>query len=229
MLSWLPENISSFGGDIDHIYKLVYYVVGVWFLLAEGLFFYFILRFRRKEGQKAAYLPGKTFKSLLWVLLPCVLVLICDIVIDHASAKVWDQVKIELPEADLEIGIGGKQGVWTFMHPGADGVLGTVDDIRKLNQLRIPVDKTIVFHLTAKDVLHSFFIPKARLKQDAVPGRSIQGWFKITKTGKFQIVCAELCGIGHSVMGAKLFVHTSEDYAAWVQKQEAKRQARLGG
>lgn len=229
MLSWLPENISTYGGDIDHIFKLVYYVVGAWFLLAEGLFFYFIFRFRRKEGQPASYLPGKTFKALLWVLIPCVLVLVCDLAIDHASATVWDKVKIELPKADLEVGVEGKQFVWTFTHPGADGILGTADDIKKLNQLRVPVQKTIVFHLTALDVMHSFFIPKTRLKQDAVPGRTIRGWFKITKEGKFQIACAELCGIGHSVMGAKLFVHSDAAYAAWVAKEEAKRKARLGG
>ena len=82
LFSWLPENISSFGREMDSLMWLIYYVVGVWFLIAEGLVFYFILRYRRKEGTRAAYATGRGFKAAAWVLVPALLVLICDFAID---------------------------------------------------------------------------------------------------------------------------------------------------
>jgi cytochrome c oxidase subunit 2 len=100
--------------------------------------------------------------------------------------------------------------------PGADNVLGTADDIETVDELHLKVDTVYHFKLESVDVLHSFSIPQFRLKQDAMPGRIITGWFKPTKVGNFDIQCAEMCGIGHGIMMSKLFVETAEDHDKWV-------------
>lgn len=219
MTSWLPDNVASFGGEIDGVILLVYRIVGVWFLLAFGLLVYFAVRYRRREGHRAAYAPGRNWRSMAIVLVPSGLVLGFDLGIDAASTRVWDHVKRELPAAEQVVRITGKQYVWTFLHPGPDGQLDTADDISLENNLHIPVDTTIQFELLAEDVIHSFFLPNLRVKQDAVPGRTFRGWFRATQTGRYQIVCAELCGIGHTNMRGWLEVHVPSEYNAWMEEE----------
>lgn len=89
------------------------------------------------------------------------------------------------------------------------------------NELHVPVSKPIHVVLTSKDVIHSFFLPHFRLKQDAMPGREIPLWFEATKTGEFEIPCAELCGFGHSGMKGMLFVHSDEEYRKWLKDKAA--------
>ncbi len=112
--------------------------------------------------------------------------------------------------------ITGQQWAWTFQHPGSDGELDTGDDIYAVDELHVEVDKTYHFLLEARDVLHSFSVPVFRLKQDALPGRSITGWFRPTLTGEFDVQCAEICGIGHGLMAARIFITDEAGHAAWV-------------
>jgi cytochrome c oxidase subunit 2 len=97
-------------------------------------------------------------------------------------------------------------------------MLDTSDDIQTLNQLTIPVARKIQFELLAEDVLHSLWIPNLRLKQDAVPGRTIRGWFEATKEGTYPIACAELCGSGHGTMKGELHVLGPPDYEKWLKE-----------
>ena len=103
-------------------------------------------------------------------------------------------------------------------YPGPDGQLGTDDDLTLENQLHVPVNKVVHVKLTSEDVIHSFFLPNMRVKQDALPGRTIDVWFDATKVGKYEIPCAELCGFGHSGMLGYLNVHTDDAYAKWVEE-----------
>jgi cytochrome c oxidase subunit II len=215
MLEWLPENVSSYGGDIDAVMYLIYYLVGAWFIATQAVLLYFVVRYRRKPGRKATYERGDTARSAAWVLVPAVLVLGSDLLIEKASHGAWVRIKQTLPEnPDLVVRINGKQFVWEFTHPGLDGELDTDDDIITYNHLHVPVGAVVQYELVAEDVIHSFFVPALRYKQDAVPGRTIRGWFEATKPGRYPIVCAELCGIGHGMMHGLLHVH--EDYEAWV-------------
>ena len=95
-------------------------------------------------------------------------------------------------------------------------MLDTADDITTVDELHVEVGKTYHFQLEATDVIHCFSVPVFRLKQDAVPGRTITGWFKPTRVGEFDIQCAEMCGIGHGVMAARIHIETQEQHAAWV-------------
>lgn len=223
MLGWFPENISTYGQKIDDIFAMVYYIVGFWFLLVNGVLIYFIFTGRRSCREKASYITGKGTKVLAWVFVPVIIIFCFDIYIDLTQHKVWEEIKIHLPEnPDQTIRITGKQFAWDFKYPGPDNKLDTSDDLETSSELYIPVNKKIVFELQAKDVLHSFWVPNIRLKQDAVPGRSIKGWFEVTKTGTFEIACAELCGVGHGNMKGKLHVLSDSDYQKWMTEQASK-------
>jgi len=220
MLNWLPEAASTYAADLDGLLIFITAIVGVWFILAEALLIGFAIVFRRKPGQKAAYLPGRSLRAMSWVLVPCLVILGFDLVIDGVAAPIWDKVKIELPEhPDEVVGITGLQWAWKFTLPGPDGELGTGDDIEVMNELHVPVGKTVQFDLRATDVLHSFFVPELRLKQDAVPGRAIKGWFNANKIGAYEVVCAEICGVAHTIMKGRLVVESEEAYRAWVQSK----------
>jgi len=106
-------------------------------------------------------------------------------------------------------------------YPGLDGKFGTPDDYSQENLLHVPVNHVVQVTLMSKDVIHSFFLPNLRLKQDAVPGREITVWFNATKSGDYEIPCAELCGFGHSNMKGYLKVNTPEEFQAWAKEKNA--------
>lgn len=219
MINKYLESASTFSGDIDNLIWLVLVIVGFWFLLAEGVLFYLVLRYKQQEGVKAKYVSGELASEKRWVTIPHYITLIFDIMIVVAALKVWHTVKLEMPKPDRTIRVIAQQWAWTFQDPGPDGELDTEDDIRTVDELHVEKDKTYAFELTSRDVLHSFSVPVFRLKQDAVPGRVIKGWFKPTLTGGFDIQCTEICGIGHGLMPARILVENAADHAAWLRSQ----------
>lgn len=223
MPGWFPENVSTFGGEVDSLFYLILYITGAWFLLTEGLILFFLIRYRRRASAKAAYLPGNTLRQAAWILVPCLIVLILDLWIDFRGAAVWARIKGKVPASDLMIQVTGKQFNWEIVYPGPDGKFGTEDDFQTENELHVPVGKVVRVVLKSKDVIHSFFLPHLRLKQDAVPGREIPAWFEATRPGQFEIPCAELCGFGHSGMNGQLIVHTPEEYQKWVKEHWPKK------
>jgi cytochrome c oxidase subunit 2 len=96
------------------------------------------------------------------------------------------------------------------------------DDITTINQLHIPVNKPVIAYLSSKDVIHSFFLPVMRVKQDTIPGQETKVWFEAAKTGKFEIACAQLCGLGHYRMRGFFTIHTQEDFDAWLSQNLPK-------
>jgi cytochrome c oxidase subunit 2 len=212
---------STYAGDIDGIIMLVAVLVGFWFLAVEGIFFWLIWKFRARPGGKSQYLTGKEKRIKRWITIPHALVLVCDVFIIIGSVRVWYDVKQRLPEADAIIRVIGQQWAWTFQHPGPDSELDTADDIFTVNELHVEVDRTYHFRLESRDVVHSFSVPVFRLKQDAIPGRAITGWFRPTVTGEFDVQCAEICGIGHGVMAARISIEDVNQHAAWVSAASA--------
>ncbi len=207
---------STYAGSIDGIIMLVFVLVGFWFLAAEGIFFWLIWKFRARPGEKSQYLTGKEKHVKRWVTIPHALVLVCDVFIIIGSVRVWYDVKQRLPEADSTIRVIGQQWAWTFQHPGPDNTLDTADDIFTVDDLHVEVEKTYHFRLESRDVVHSFSVPVFRLKQDAVPGRSITGWFRPTETGEHDVQCAEICGIGHGIMAARIHIEDADTHAQWI-------------
>jgi cytochrome c oxidase subunit 2 len=131
--------------------------------------------------------------------------------------RVWLDIKQaeRFPETALELAVHAKQFEWNVTYPGADGRLGSEDDFELRNQLHLPVSRPVRVRLTAEDVIHSFFLPNFRVKQDAVPGMEIPVWFEATDTGQFVLGCAELCGLGHYRMRGTVTVHNPEAYDTW--------------
>ena len=211
------EPISSYGKDIDGLILLIAVIVFFWFFVAEGVLFWLIFKFKAKDGHKADYITGEKKSEKKWITIPHALVLLCDVVIIIGAIRVWVNVKQDLPPPDREIEVIGQQWAWTFVQPGQDGILGTADDVTTVDELHIEVDKVYHFKLKSKDVLHSFSVPAFRLKQDAVPGREIIGWFDSNKTGVYDIQCAEMCGIGHGIMGARIHIESPAEHAAWLE------------
>ena len=211
---------ASFAQDIDGLILLVAVLGGFWFILAEVALFYFIVKFRRRdEQQKAKYITGTKKSEKRWLNTPHYLIIVCDLVIVFFAIKVWYEVKQDLPPAQEVIRVVGRQWSWQFVLPGLDKELGTADDVEMVDELRIKVDTLYHFQLESKDVVHSFSVPVFRLKQDAVPGRVFTGWFKTTDTGTFDIQCAEMCGMGHGMMQAKLLIETEEEHDTWLRER----------
>lgn len=217
MILGIPS-ASTFAGDIDGLIVLVTWLVGVWFVATLAMFVWLMWRFRAREGVKSQYITGKEPHLKRWINYPHVLILVCDVIIIIAAVRVWVKVKQTLPPADDTIRIMSQQWTWTFQHSGSDGALDTADDVWTSDTLHVAQGKTYHFLLESKDVLHSFFVPAFRLKQDAIPGRTYTGWFQPTRAGSYDILCAEICGIGHGVMGAALVVGTAEEHAAWMRQ-----------
>mgnify|MGYP002639796707 FL=1 len=216
MIERYLAQMSTYAGSIDGLILLVAVLVGFWFFAAEGMLFWLVWRFRERPGQKSQYLTGTEHHIKRWITWPHALVLVCDVFIVIGSIRVWNEVKQTLPEPDSTIRIIGQQWAWTFQHPGPDNELDTPDDIFTVDALHIEVEKVYHFKLESRDVLHSFSVPVFRIKQDALPGRSITGWFEATMTGEHDIQCAEICGIGHGVMAARIFIEDAGQHAAWV-------------
>lgn len=219
MFDWFPKNISSYGGDIDYVFYLIFYIVGIGFVLGEAAIIYFLVRYRRREGKKAKFIRGESWSQAAWILIPAAIVLVLDLWIDFAGAKAYEKVKGEMPVADLVVQITGKQFNWIITYPGPDGMFGTSDDLTLENDLHVPVSKVVKVLLKSDDVIHSFFVPVLRLKQDMLPGREIEAWFDATETGQYEIACAELCGYGHYTMRGFLHVHSDEEYVNWIEER----------
>jgi cytochrome c oxidase subunit 2 len=209
--------ISTYARDIDHLILLIGALVGFWYILCNVVFFYFIAKYRARPGVVSEYVTGEEKELKRWITVPHLLVLVCDLFIIYGAVQVWVNVKQTLPEKPYAtVRIIGQQWAWSFVHPGADGVLDTADDIKTVDELHVEVNQPYIYELHARDVLHDFSVPVFRLKQDAIPGRVISGWFQANDTGEFDIQCAEICGIGHGVMAGRIHIESPEAHAAWI-------------
>jgi cytochrome c oxidase subunit 2 len=217
-LSWmLPESVSTFGAEIDRLYYVILWITGIVFVATESLLLYLIIRYRHRDGRKAAYVHGNTTLEVVWTTATTIIVIGLGI----ASTGIWHRVKRDVPAGAMEVIVTGRQFEWNVTYAGADGVLGTADDTTGRNALHVPTGRPVLVHLRSDDVIHSFFLPDLRVKQDALPGKSIRVWFEAIQPGTYTIGCAELCGLGHYRMQGQMTVHTAADYQDWLQTQAA--------
>ncbi len=212
MKVWLPESASTYAPAIDRLFYIILGITGTIFVLVQGTLLYFVIRYHRRAGRRAAYTHGNTVVEIVWTVIPAIIL----IYLTFYSQRVWSHVRGTPPPHDVEVKITGEQFVWNISYPGADGRFETADDITTLNQLHLPVGETVLIHLTSKDVIHSFFVPEFRIKQDAVPGFTGRLWVTTTKTGNYEIACAELCGLGHYRMRGFLTIEPPGAFRQWL-------------
>jgi cytochrome c oxidase subunit 2 len=215
-MSWLPENVSTYGATIDGLFYFIYYLTGVTFFGVQIALLAFLWMYRARPGGRATYTHGNTTLEIVWTAIPSVLLAGLAL----AGRSTWLDIKARQPATDFVIRITAKQFNWEVRYPGLDAKFDTEDDVVMDNDFHVPVNKVVRINLHSRDVIHSLFVPSLRLKQDAVPGRNIPAWFEATKAGKYEVPCAELCGFGHSGMKGWLFVDTPEAYAAWARENK---------
>ena len=214
---WLPEGITTTAPMVDQLFYLILWITGIAFVLVQATLLYFIIRYRHRPGRKAGYTHGNSLIEIVWTVIPGIIL----VGLTFQSQRVWSQVRGTPPPPEFEVEITGEQFAWNIRYAGADGRLNTVDDITTINQLHLPVHQVVLIHLKSKDVIHSFFVPQFRMKLDAVPGMTGRLWLSATKTGNFQIACAELCGLGHYRMRGFLTIESLEEFHAWLAETAA--------
>lgn len=235
---WFPESASAHGAQLDNQFVVTLIVTGVIFIFAQGSLGYLIMRYRERPGQQATYSHGNDKMEVIWTIATTVLFFGMVLL----GFQVWIDMYIQAaPEDAIRIEVTGQQFAWNIRYPGPDGEFGTtlpeliddsagnplgldpddpvgMDDI-VVPTMAVPVNRPIELLLRSKDVTHSFSVRELRVKQDTLPGMVIPLRFVATKLGKYEIACAELCGLGHHRMRSFIDVFSEEDYAEWLREQ----------
>lgn len=242
MSPWYFTELASNWGDIDNTVTITFIVCGIVFVAANLFMAYCIFKFRNKNKEQRAVYEPENKKLEGW------LTIITTIGVTAMLAPglvVWAKF-VSPPEDAAIVEAVGQQWQWSFRLPGKDNRLGTVD-ARKINidnpfgmnpddpygqddvlittnELHIPIDQPVKFNLRSKDVLHNFTVPQFRVKMDLVPGMITWQWLTPTKIGEYEILCEELCGIGHHTMRGRVVVEEQEKYNTWLAAQSTYAQ-----
>jgi cytochrome c oxidase subunit 2 len=219
----LPPDVSEHGHEIDHLFMFCLILTGVIFLITEVVLFWFMWRYERRSNRDPViFTHGSHNLELVWTIIPALTLLFIALY----QMNAWADVKIRKPkDAKTIIEVTARQFEWRIRYPGEDNVLHTPDDILDVNTLHVPLDEEVIIELKSMDVLHDFFVPQLRVKQDAVPGTNIPVWFRAQEPGEYDLVCAELCGWGHYKMKGQVTVESREDYEAWLKQLKEEQEA----
>jgi cytochrome c oxidase subunit 2 len=241
---WFPAVASATGAAIDHQFDATLLAMGVVFVAAQVGLGLFVWKYRDRGG-KAHYSHGSTRLELLWTTLTAILFLGLAVI----STRIWAAERFEPAQQDaMQVEVTGLQFAWYFRYPGPDGKFGRIrpelidaslggayavgvdqtdpaaaDDV-VTGTLVLPANRQVAVTLRAQDVIHSFFVPDMRFKQDAVPGLKVQLHFTPAKTGTYEIACAELCGLGHYKMHATMRVVSEQEFNTWMNERLAEKQ-----
>ncbi|HMO13659.1 MAG TPA: cytochrome c oxidase subunit II [Pirellulaceae bacterium] len=213
--TWMPPAMSEHAHQIDHLFNVFNLILAV--VLGVTGVILFIALLRTDLNKPAKFVRGHVGLELGWTLVPAgVLVFLA-----MYQANTWRTNKMERPVETPVARVIARQFEWDFYYPGPDGLLATADDLYSINRLVVPVNRQVVLELSSDDVIHSFSVPKLRLKQDIVPGTVHRVWFRPTQIGDLEIVCAELCGWGHYNMRATLSIVSPDEYERWIGELRA--------
>ena len=223
---WLPEDISEHGVVIDGLFNFIMYLTGGIFIATGLCLFVFLWKYdAAKNRQPVNFVHGNHVLEIVWSILPAAILLFIALY----QMEPWAASKLArptLPNGDLQpplAEVTGRQFEWRIRYAGEDGQIGTPDDLFTVNDLHLPKDEKIVLAIKSQDVLHSFFLPNLRIKQDVVPGMKQHVWFTATKNGAYDIVCAELCGWGHYKMKGRITVQDHADYDRWIEQLRSEQ------
>jgi cytochrome c oxidase subunit 2 len=219
---WLPPDVSEHGATIDHLFMFILVLTGVVFIATECALFFFMWRYDKKSNREPAkFTHGSHSLEVVWTIVPTAVLLFIAIY----QMNAWADQKMRRPDIPPTVEVMARQFEWRLRYPGKDGKLHTRDDLHVVNDLHLPVDEEVLITLLSQDVLHSFFLPNLRVKQDAVPGMSQGVWFRALEQGEYDLVCAELCGWGHYKMKGRLTVQSRAQFNEWLAQQYAEQEA----
>jgi cytochrome c oxidase subunit II len=210
LIPWLPPADSKEAIQIDDVYWFVTIICVVIFALVAGVALFAVWKFRAKPDDPDDGLPihGHTGLEVVWTAVPAVLVTAITVY----SGVVLTQSE-KLPPRHRVVDVTGQQFAWSFHYPESDVTSGV---------LALPIDEPVELKLTAKDVIHSFWVPEWRVKKDAVPGITTTVVVTPTKEGTYTLICTELCGLGHALMRAQVFVLSQSGFQKWLADEKAK-------
>jgi cytochrome c oxidase subunit 2 len=207
-LLFLPDQASDYARRVDHLH---FFVITTTMIAAAGVFLtalVFYVKYRRRtDNDPTPHITPRTIHEVLFIGVPLAFFLL------------WFAIGfpqyVELsrpPQGAMDVYVQGKKWMWKFAYLGGPN---------SLDALRVPVGRPVRLLITSRDVIHSFFVPQLRVKQDALPGRYTQTWFTATKPGRYEIFCAEYCGMGHSSMLGELVVMPAAEFDDWLARQRS--------
>ncbi|HST29390.1 MAG TPA: hypothetical protein VLK27_00955 [Chthoniobacterales bacterium] len=234
-----PPNASEHGFQIDHIIEFAHWFMAALFIGWSAFFIFVLIRFHKSRHPKADHAG---VKSGISTHLEFSCVLIEAVLLIGFAIPLWAKRVNEFPPTGdaVLVHVVGQQFNWTFHMPGPDGQFGHrnidlvtnsnplgidpndpagKDDLVVLGELHVPVNRPVIIELSSKDVIHNFDLPHMRIAADAIPGSLIPMWFKPIKTGTYDVVCGQLCGLGHYGMKGTLVVDSPADYQAWLKER----------
>ena len=243
---WLPKGVAAAAPGIDHQFTLTYILMGIVFVLAQCALGFLVWKYRDQgTPRKVSYSHGNTTLEVLWTTLTAIMFIGLNLM----GSPIWAAERFDPPKAGaIPVEVTGMQFAWYFRYPGLDGKYGatkpelmdpsagneaaigldTSDPASKddvvTGTMYLPVNREVDLNLRAVDVIHSFFVPSFRFKQDAVPGLIIHMHFTPTEIGDYEIACAELCGLGHYKMRGVVKVVSQQDFDKWLAAREADKQ-----
>ena len=242
LAQYMPPVYSEHGPALDQINAYVHWLMLILFIIWGALFAYMLWRFRASRNPRANYQGTRSHLSTYGEVGVAVVEVVLLVGFSIPAWYRWTS-RPPLEKNPLEVRVVGEQFAWNIHYPGPDHVFGKSDvklvspsnplgldptdpdgqdDIFSLNQLHLEVNRPVIVRVASKDVIHSFALNEMRVKQDAIPGMEVPIHFTPTQTsppgGHWQIACAQLCGLGHYRMVGMYFVHTKEDFAAWMRQ-----------
>lgn len=243
---WLPTGASAAAAGIDHHFAVTFVLMGIVFVAAQLILGFLAWKYReQKNSRPARYMHGNNTMEVTWTILTFILF----VGLNWASEPIWGSERFRAADSRaVQVEVTGMQFQWYFRYPGPDGKFGATkpelvdpsaggegalgldpndtaskDDV-VTGTMFVPVNREVEVILKAHDVIHSFFVPAMRFKQDAVPGLAIRLHFTPITTGDYEIACAELCGLGHYRMHGILKVVSEEEFGTWLAAREAEKQ-----
>jgi cytochrome c oxidase subunit 2 len=234
---WLPDLASIHGADIDRVFLVTLVISGILFILLQGVLAYFTFRYGERQGERARYWIRPALEKR-FALIAGIIIFGVDVMVFALGESQWFKAWGPPPEGTPVVEVMGEQFAWNFRYPGPDGAFGktdpmlisttnpfgmdkadpsNADDIVSVNQLHLPEGKPVRLRVRSHDVIHSFFLPAQRVKQDAVPGMVIELWFVPNVAGEYEIACSQLCGLGHYRMRGLLTVEPRDAFEKWLR------------
>lgn len=202
-LHLFPEQASTIAERVDHLFYYLSAVAVVFVVLIAGLIINFMVRYRRRaDDEHGSVLPSSAALEIVWTAIPFGIALVAF----FWGASIYAALN-RPPDDALDINVVGKQWMWKLQH---------LQGRREINTLHVPVHRPVKLTMTSEDVIHSFYVPAFRIKQDVLPGRYTTTWFEATKVGTFHLFCTEYCGTLHSGMIGKVVVMEQAEFQAWL-------------